>query len=606
MTLSGSTKLTPLRRWPLLLFFSFVWSCRSTSPHAEKGMLDGEGQPVKIDTEMEDGERPIPPSLWSPTQRSANASYFYLLGEYLAAKGDMAKAYPLFQASYNLDPNPFLGGKLVASEAALGKFDKAIPEAQRMALLYPKVANIRLIYGELLARNGDLDAAATELKRAIELDPRQDRGYLIMIEAYSQARQFEKALAIARQYSKAQPQSVLAWVESAKLNLILGHHKEALEPAKRAYEIQTANPELVIIYAMTLELNGRSKEAVQLYEQLYRLDPTNQDLIKRMTQLYREVGNLEDALELIESLSQLPEGNRPGVQLQKAILLWELKRHEEASQVLDKLAADYPDSDRLIYFSGLGHERLEHFDHAQEIYRKVPESSSLYVDSQIRIAVILMQQKKLPDAEAIVRGLVTRQGSSWEVYELAGQILNEQEKYSDAVQMVNEGYKKFPDRPRLLFLRGVYQEKNGEVDKCIETMREVIHVDPTNSSAYNYLGYLFAERGEKLDEAEKLILKALELKPSDGFYLDSLGWVFYQRKDYSKALQHLEKALEIVPKEGVILEHLAEVYAAMGKVTEAERAFDSALKTTLEPRDRSRIEKKAETLKSQKKPASGN
>ena len=144
---------------------------------------------------------------------------------------------------------------------------------------------------------------------------------MVLIEAYSQARQFERALAVAKQFSKAKPHSVLGWVEVAKLNLILGNRKEALDPAKKAYELQTANPELVIVYAMTLELNGHSKEAVQLYEQLYRLDPTNQDLIKRMTQVYSEVGNLDDALDLIESLAQLPKNNKPKMQQQKAIIL---------------------------------------------------------------------------------------------------------------------------------------------------------------------------------------------------------------------------------------------------------------------------------------------
>lgn len=584
-----------------ILCFLGLAACRSTSPRQEKGMLDGEDQPVKIDTDSETNEGTVPPSLWSPSQRAANASYFYLLGEYLAARGEMNKAYPLFQASYNLDPNPFLGGKLIASESVLGKFDKAVPEAKRMSLLYPKVANIRLIYGELLAHNGELDAAADELKHAIGLDPTQERGYLILIEAYSKARQFERALSVAKQFSKAKPHSVLGWVEVAKLNLILGNRKEALDPAKRAYELQTGNPELVIIYAMTLELNGHSKQAVQLYEQLYRLDPTNQDLIKRMTQLYREVGNLDDALDLIESLAQLPEGDKPGVQLQKAIILWELKRHSEASQVLDKLAAEYPDSDRLVYFSGLGHERLDQYDRALEIYRSIPETSALFVDGQIRVVIILMQQQKLEEAAVVVRKVTSLAGVPWEAFELAGQILSEQTKYLEAIELVQEGFKKFPDRPRLLFLKGVYLEKHGDIEKCIETMKEVIRIDSTNSSAFNYLGYLFAERGERLEEAEKLILRALELRPNDGFYLDSLGWVLFQKKEYPRALQQLERALEITPKEGIILEHLAEVYVALDRMSDAERTFAEALKTKLEAKDRIRIEKRVVALKSSKK-----
>ena len=592
-----------LVRKPILyiLFVVLVLaSCRSTAPKTEKGILDGEGQPVKVETDLEAAEKAVPPSMWSPTQRAANASYFFLLGEYLAAKGEMNKAYSLFQASYNLDPNPFLGGKVIASEAVLGKFDKALPEARRMVLLYPKTAHLRLAYGELLAREGKNEEAVTELRRAIEIDPANERAHLLLIETYSQDRQQEKALAAARNFAKTHSNSIAAWVELAKLNLILGHRKEALEPARRAYEMQTGNPELVVIYAMTLEMNGRSKEAIQLYEQLYRVNPTNQDLIKRMVQLYREVGNLDDALDLIEALAQLPEGDKPGIQIQRAILLWELKRSEEASKVLDKLAADYPDSDRLTYFSGLGHERLDHLDQALKIYRSIPESATLFADAQLRVAVILSSQKKLDEAITVVRAVSQRPTVGWEAYELGGQLLSEQQKFSDAITFVREGFGKFPDRPRLLFLAGVYLEKNGQVDRCIETMREVIKIDPTNSSAFNYLGYLFAERGEHLDEAEKLILHALGLRPNDGYYLDSLAWVYYQKRDYQKALQTIEKALAASPGEGVILEHLAEIMVALDKFDEAERAFEESLKSKLDDRDRDRIKKKADQFRAKK------
>src|SRR5690606_35120944 len=129
------------------------------------------------------------------------------------------------------------------------------------------------------------------------------------------------------------------------------------------------------------------------------------------------------------------------------------------------------------------------------------------------------------------------------------------------------------------------------------TMRDVIAKDPENSSAYNYLGYLYADRGENLDEAEKLILKALQLKPGDGFYLDSLGWVYYQRGEYDKALGRLLEAAKAQPKEGVIFEHLGDLKKVTKNLEEAIEYYKKALSVDLEDKDRERVSKKLEELK---------
>src|SRR5207247_1682915 len=82
--------------------------------------------------------------------------------------------------------------------------------------------------------------------------------------------------------------------------------------------------------------------------------------------------------------------------------------------------------------------------------------------------------------------------------------------------------------------------------------------------ALNYLGYTYAEMGVRLDEAEKLIRRALEIEPDDGFYVDSLGWVYYQRGDYRRAVEHLERAVELAGDDPTVAEHLGDAYSRAG------------------------------------------
>ena len=76
-------------------------------------------------------------------------------------------------------------------------------------------------------------------------------------------------------------------------------------------------------------------------------------------------------------------------------------------------------------------------------------------------------------------------------------------------------------------------------------MKKAIELNPEDVLVLNYLGYTWAEMGVQLDEAEDLIARALKIAPNDGFYIDSLGWVYYQKGDYPRAVEQLERAVEL-------------------------------------------------------------
>lgn len=539
----------------------------------------------------------LPMALWSPSQRQAAAMHYFLVGEYVAMKERSGKsALPLYEAAYGLEPNSFLGGKVLAARAAAGDRSEALLEARRMVLLYPRDPQLRLLYGSMLAAAHDVPAAAEQLEKCLELDPVREPAYLELIDLYQSDKQELKALVVARDLVKNVPSSVAGWSILARLLVIKGQYKDALTPARRAWEMQSHNPQLAQIYAIVLQLNGKTAQAIRIYEQLYRLDPTDEELTGRMVDLYRELGNLGDALELLDALIRQDKRRRPALQIQRALLLWELKRFKEASEVLTRLSEEYPDSDRLRYLSAVGLEREDSLDEALKAYDRVPVSSSFRYQADVRIILIHKYQKRDAEVLAAAERLVASHPENWEAYGFAAGIFADAKQLDEAIRLTDTGYSKFPNRPRLLFLKGVYQEKAGDRDGCIQSMREVIVKDPSNSSAFNFLGYLFVEKGENLDEAETLIKRALELKPDDGFYLDSLGWLYYQRAEYQKALEVLEKAHQIEPKEGVILEHLADVKKQLGDLKAAREDYKRALGATLDDKDRQRVEKKLKEL----------
>ena len=125
-------------------------------------------------------------------------------------------------------------------------------------------------------------------------------------------------------------------------------------------------------------------------------------------------------------------------------------------------------------------------------------------------------------------------------------------------------------------------------------MKAVISLDPKNANALNYLGYTYADLGENLDEAERLIKEALKYKPDDGYIIDSLGWVYFKKGDFKKALKYLKKAVDLVSDDPVILEHLGDAYMKTDNRANALKFYKQSLLKKKD--DKTGLEKKIEGL----------
>ena len=122
----------------------------------------------------------------------------------------------------------------------------------------------------------------------------------------------------------------------------------------------------------------------------------------------------------------------------------------------------------------------------------------------------------------------------------------------------------------------------------------MIRLEPKNVNALNYLGYTYAEMGKNLDEAERLIKKALKEKPNDGYITDSLGWVYFKKGLYDQAVKYLEKAVSLVPNDPIILEHMGDAYF---KVSEKGKALQFYKRSLLNKnKDKESLEKKIQEL----------
>jgi Tfp pilus assembly protein PilF len=147
-------------------------------------------------------------------------------------------------------------------------------------------------------------------------------------------------------------------------------------------------------------------------------------------------------------------------------------------------------------------------------------------------------------------------------------------------------------------------EREKQYDQAEKAFRQVLETDPTNASAMNYLGYMLADQNTRLQEAQDLIKKAVNLEPNNYAFLDSLGWVYYRQNRLDDAEQQLRHSVQLMSKDPTIHDHLGDVLFKQGKIKDAIAQWESSLNywhssapADIEPDEVAKVQKKLDTAR---------
>jgi tetratricopeptide (TPR) repeat protein len=180
-------------------------------------------------------------------------------------------------------------------------------------------------------------------------------------------------------------------------------------------------------------------------------------------------------------------------------------------------------------------------------------------------------------------------------------------RYPDAEKALDKATElssKQEEKDYVYFIAGSVYERQKKYEQAENYFRKVLASDPKNATTLNYLGYMLADRGTRLNEALELIRKAVALDPQNGAFLDSLGWVYFKLGKYDMAESELRHALERIDNDPTLHEHLGDVYQKTNRlklaVTQWERSLEEWKKTTpaeVEPADVAKVQKKLDGAK---------
>ena len=233
---------------------------------------------------------------------------------------------------------------------------------------------------------------------------------------------------------------------------------------------------------------------------------------------------------------------------------------------------------------------------AIKVYERVPANSPLKRNAQIQLATDLDAVDRTDEGIKILQGVVADDPKDLEAIMALGNIERARKKFTDCGDTYTKGIEAQAgsEKPNWVFyyFRGICFERSKQWAKAEVDLKKALEMQPEQPHVLNYLGYSWIDQGVNLDEAMKMIRRAVDQRPDDGYIVDSLGWAYYRIADYENAVKNLERAIDLKPEDPTINDHLGDAYWRVGRTLEAKFQWAHARDLKPEPDELPKIEAK--------------
>ena len=510
-----------------------------------------------------------------------------LVSNYLAAKfseheGRVADAAFFYDRAEVADPeNKNLKEKAFSLQLALGNMEEAIRLSKEMITKKDPAPISYILLGADALNHNQLDDAKRYFEQAKSISPMLLQFHVV--QAYIDLEEGKNIDEVMAKIKKLPPMEGLTAVRHYHMGRLY-EKAGKLDMAQREYEF-------------SLETDAGSSFTVMALERLYH--KTNQpEKIQHAYDMFLKSSPDNVMLNLSEKRlkENAPyEKAEPTLQQDVSGLVFELstlmsaqKLNLAAAQLIHTSLLLDENNDFYIFYKGMLEEQNGAYETAIQTYNSISKDQNTWLGGQIRISDIYNNQGKKEKAIQLIESL-QKENKQPILNRILAEMYYADENYAKAIELYDSILSQEPEDVSkagtsdfwMYFARGTAYERLKQYDKAEEDLMKSLTLQPNNPTALNYLGYMWLERDQHLDEAFSLIGKALVMRPNDAAILDSMGWVLYKKGEYSKAAIYLERAAEKLPDDATISMHLGDVYEKLNRLEEAYLNWQRALK--LEP-----------------------
>jgi tetratricopeptide (TPR) repeat protein len=516
------------------------------------------------------------------------------------------------------DPQP--------DKVAKESLGKAIEHFEALSRIDPSDNDSYLVLGRLYRLNNQRDKAEEAFQKVLKADPDSRSALASLAQLYFDHGDYEEAIEHLRKIPDEDMNTslvaMLAYAYSQS-----GDYENAVATYEKALAEDGDNLDIRRSYADALANAGKTAAARIELLKILKQEPNDGPTYLRLGQLDRQEGHFDPARQEFDKAKDLmPDSLEVSYQL--VLLEDALGNEDKAIELLQGLIkqSERPEgkytpaeaSNRAVFLERLGliYRAQEKYDEAIEEFKQVaslgkeqaaraealiietlrlnrqPQKALEAADAAVETypqdrplrmlrATLLGERGRLDEAILDLHGLLNETSSDREIYLTIAQVYSQAKRYPEAEAAAQKALAMSTqpdDQEYPHFVLGSIYERQKKYDLAEQQFHAVLQSNPLNAAACNYLGYMLADRGVRLDESVKYIEKAVELEPNNGAYLDSLGWAYYKMNRFDLARPHLEKAARLISTDPTIQEHLGHLYLRLGREREAEEAWERALK----------------------------
>jgi tetratricopeptide (TPR) repeat protein len=499
----------------------------------------------------------------------------YLAGRHAQERRDYTAAAAWFEDALKSDPeSPELITRTFLMEASEGRFERARPLAEKELRLDPTDAVAQLILLIDRVKAGDKAGALARAETLPADGLHRFLGPLARVWTRIGMGDLDGADAALRQLERFNGLAPLEFYQLGLLYDFAGYPDTAEDNFRKTLDTPgQLNWRLTDAIGNFYERRGRADKAAALYQRFIRENAGSELAESVLARKPDEpaaplIHTAEDGLAeaLFDLASVVNQAETIDLALLYARSALELRPHTPLAQLLlaDVLSAQNKPEASLA------------------VLAEIPPSSPYSWSARLRMAANLEMLNRTDEAITQLKEMSAeaprRAGAAMQL----GDLLRAKKRFTEAVEAYDEAMRRLsaagtPERWSLFYSRGIALERSGQWKPSEVDLLHALELKPDQPLVLNYLGYSWIDRGENLDRGLKMIEKAVELRPEDGYIVDSLGWAHYRLGDYSSAVQYLEKAIELVPEDPTINDHLGDAYWQSGRATEARFQWRRAL-----------------------------
>ena len=549
-----------------------LWTAGCASPPAGQ-----KARPKALETKP----APLPEKSVSVSEPAANRYYYYLEAQLQKKRGNLGAAVEYLKSAIEADPDATVLKKdLAVLHLRQKNYEKALGIIDQLLAARPDSVDLLLMKASVM-QTIDPEADVQALyKKALSIDPKRREVYKVLGKQYLDAGKKEAAADVFARMVRHFPKAYVGHFYLGRIHADLGRYEKARAAFDRtielAPELNQPRWELIQLYqANDPEKNGR---LISLYEDILEYNPENVAAAMELSLAYDASGRSKEADRILADLGRrsLEDASVIRTLMQRLVLE---NRYGDALTVLDGMRTGAPASSGLQYAMGVVHYNKDQYPQALKAFKAVSPESEFYLHAVIHRGIIAYQQENLEQAIEIMKsGLdsVDETGKR-EIIPYLSSFYKQKGDLKTAEALLRQGLEIAPESTELRFELGVLYDERDKRDKALEQMQKVLDIDPDHADALNYIGYTWADQGVHLEKAEKMIRRALEQKPENGYIIDSLGWVYYRKGMYEKAADYIKKAARLTPDDPIVLEHLGDVYVKLGNPGKALESYQRAL-----------------------------